>query len=153
MEGTHRKLCTGLTDRLSCYDTYCFTDLNSLAGSHVRAVAFCTDTVMAAAGKYRTYLNAFRDHLARIIHFVKQNSVAVNAFFKHTLGTAGIYHMILLNKNLTLCILDIFTRITSEDTILKLLYRLLAVLECLNIHSGKLVRAFTAIALAYDEFL
>ena len=32
MEGTHRKLCTGFTDRLCCNDTDSFTDLNSLIG-------------------------------------------------------------------------------------------------------------------------
>ena len=49
MEGTHGKLCTGLTDRLCSDDTYCFTYLNSFTSSHVGAVALRTDTVSGTA--------------------------------------------------------------------------------------------------------
>ena len=44
MECTHGQLCTRLTDRLSCDDTNCFTNLYRLSGCHVCAVALSTHT-------------------------------------------------------------------------------------------------------------
>ena len=45
MEGSHRKLCTRFTDRLSGDDADCFTDGDRLAGCKVRAVALDAGTV------------------------------------------------------------------------------------------------------------
>ncbi len=50
MEGTHGKLCTGLTDGLRRNDADSLTDLNRLAGRHIRAVTLRADTHMGTAG-------------------------------------------------------------------------------------------------------
>ena len=52
MEGSHRKLCTGLSYGLSRYDTDSLTDLYSVACRHIGSVALRADAVFAAAGKY-----------------------------------------------------------------------------------------------------
>ena len=57
MEGTHGQLCTRLTDRLCCDDTDSLTDLYSLAGCHVGAIALCTDTDVGTAGQDGTDLD------------------------------------------------------------------------------------------------
>ena len=69
MESTHGKLCTGLSDGLSRDNTYCLTDLNRLAGSHVCPVTFGTDPNMGTAGKDGTDL-----------HLLHRRSVLVYAY-------------------------------------------------------------------------
>ena len=54
MEGTHGKLCTRLTDRLGCNNTYRLTYLHRLACRHICTVALCTDTVVGTTGKNGT---------------------------------------------------------------------------------------------------
>ena len=49
MEGTHGKLCTRLTDGLSCDNTNCFTDSNGHTVGKVGAVALSADAMFCTA--------------------------------------------------------------------------------------------------------
>ena len=57
VEGSQRKLCTRLTNRLSCNDTGCLAKLNHAGSSKVSAVTFHADTALAFAGEHRTDFN------------------------------------------------------------------------------------------------
>ncbi len=57
MEGSHRKLCTGLTDGLSRNNSDCLTDLNKVAVCKVSTVALSTYTVRCITLQYRTDSN------------------------------------------------------------------------------------------------
>ena len=59
MECTHGKLCTRLTDRLSCDNTNSLTNLNCFTGCHVCTITFCADTNLAFTGQDCTDLNFF----------------------------------------------------------------------------------------------
>ena len=58
MERTHGKLRTGLSDRLCRNDSDRVSNVAFLVRCEIRAVAFCADAVLAAAGQYRTDLDA-----------------------------------------------------------------------------------------------
>ena len=69
MEGTHRQLCTGLTDRLSSDDTNRFTDGDGLTVREVGAVALLAHAVFGAAREDRANLDALYAGVADDIGF------------------------------------------------------------------------------------
>ena len=58
MEGTESKLCTWLTDSLSCDDTDSFAELYHALCSEVASVALHADALLALASEHRTNLYA-----------------------------------------------------------------------------------------------
>ena len=108
VECTHRKLCAGLADRLGCDDTDGFTDLYRLAGRHVGTIALDADPELAAACEDRTDLDAF-DRL----------TVRTNAELHHSLRPARVDHMVPLDENVAILIIDRLCRESSGDTILQ----------------------------------
>ena len=107
VEGSHGKLCTGLTDRLCSDDSDCFTYLYCLASSHVCAVALCTDTYVGTAGQDGTNL-----------YFLNGISVLIHASAQNPCGTAGRNHMVVLYNHLTVFIVNILAGISSCDSVL-----------------------------------
>ncbi len=61
--------------------------------------------------------------------------------------------MILLNDYITIIVLDLLTRISSCDTVLKTFDHFLTICEGLNLHSVDIISAFAAIHLTDDKFL
>ncbi len=57
MEGPHGQLGPGFANGLRGDDSYGLADIDDLSCSKIAAVAFDTDTVAGAAGKYRTKTN------------------------------------------------------------------------------------------------
>ena len=142
MERTHGKLCTRLSDRLSCYDTYCLADLNDFSGRHVRAVALCTYAVLASAGKDRTDLHS-ADRLTVLIH----------TFLDDALSTSRCDHMVRLDKYIAFFILDVLAGETSCDTILEALDLFICIHECTYIHSRNLLIRSHAVSIVDDQLL
>ena len=142
MEGTHGKLCTGLTDGLSSDDTNCFTHLYRFAGSHVGSVTLRTDTHMGFTCKRRTDLD-----------LSKGLTVFVYALFHDTSCTLRCDHMICFNDDFTVFIAKIFSGKTSRNTILQAFDFFFPVHECFYIHARDLIGSFAAIYFTNDLFL
>ena len=68
MEGSHRKLCTRLSDRLCGNGSDRFSHFYRLSGGEVRTVALCTDSGLRTAGENRTNLHGLSAHLAQRVH-------------------------------------------------------------------------------------
>ena len=106
MEGTHRQLCTGLTDRLRCNNTNCFTNLYRFAGRHVRAVALCTDTALGTTGQDGTDL-----------HFLHRLALLIDTCFHNPFCTAGCDHVVCTDDQLAVLIINVFTGIASCNSV------------------------------------
>ena len=116
MECTHSKLCTRLTDRLCCYDTNCFTDLNRLTCCKVGTVTLSTNTDMGFTGKYCTNLN---------LCFC---SVFSNLFtLAYKCGTLWRNHVVCFYDKLSIITVYIFAGKTSCNSLLKFLDYILSV--------------------------
>src|SRR5262249_40621659 len=58
MEGTHRQLCTRLTNRLSSDDTHCCSDTCQSVGRQILPITLAADTAMRQARQDRTYTHS-----------------------------------------------------------------------------------------------
>jgi hypothetical protein len=62
VEGPHRQLCSGFTDRLRGHNTDSFADIHGRSACQITAIAFCANTVVVAfAGQNRAnqhFINA-----------------------------------------------------------------------------------------------
>ena len=142
MECTHGKLCTRLTDRLSCDNTNRLTNLNCFTGCHVCTITFRADTNLAFTGQDCTDLN-----------FIDWSTICVYALFHDTGSTFWCDHMVCFNKNLSIFVCDGLAGETSCDTFLKVFDFLFAIHETFDIHTGNLVSVFTAVGFTNDQFL
>ena len=142
MEGSHCKLCTRLTDRLSSYNTYRLTYLDRLTCCHVRTIALRADTNMTAAGKYCTNLN-----------------LSCNSCFHYSLGlhypccTLRGNDMICLNYNFAIVIIYSLAGISSFDPLFKALYLFLAIHKSRNPHTRNFFLSCLTIIFSYNKIL
>src|SRR5690606_21552492 len=76
VERTHCQLCTGLTDRLSCNDTYGFTEVHSRTTSQVTAVTLHAHATLRFTSQRRTDPDAFDTAAFDLFHvsFVDLNT-------------------------------------------------------------------------------
>ena len=142
MEGTHRQLCTRLTDGLCRDDTNRLTDLYRLTGRHVCAVALCTDTDMGTTGQDRTNLD-----------FLELLTVLIYAFLHDTSRTFRCNHVVGLYKDFSISVLDILAGETSCDTLLQTLDLFFSIRELLYIHTRNLALAAPAVHLTDNQIL
>ena len=73
MEGSHGKLCSGLTDGLCSNGSHCFTHFNRLSCCKVCSVALCANSRFGTAGQYRTNFYGLSSHLAKRIHNLRSS--------------------------------------------------------------------------------
>ena len=142
MERTHGKLCTRLTDRLRGHNTDSLAHLYGLSGRHVGPVALRTHAVLALTGKNCTDL-----------HFFKRISVLIHTQFCYALCTSRRNHMICLYKHVTFFIFDVLAREASCDTLLQALDLLIAVHECMYIHSRNLLARLYTVGIMDNQLL
>ena len=142
VECSHGQLCAGLTDGLCRDNTYRFTYLDHFAGSHVGAVALRADSHVRSAGQDGTDLKSF-DPASALVH----------ASLEDRCSTAGSDHVILLNNDVAISILDIFADNAAGDAVSEILDHCLAVCKCLDGHAGNGFLTFAAVDLTDDKFL
>ena len=97
---------------------------------------------MGSAGQDRTDLKSF-DFASALVH----------ASLEDRIRTAGSDHVILLDNDVAVSVLDILADNTAGDSVSEILYHRLAVCECLDGHAGNGFLTFAAIDLADDKFL
>ena len=140
MEVSHGQLRTGLTDGLSGYNADSLSHLYGLARCHVGSVALRTYSGLGLTGKDCTYLYGIPSHLFKGCN--------------HLLGLLGIAHMVGLDNDiLGLGIYDGLGDISACQSLRKLLYGLVAVLEGPDLHVRDLILALAAVSLPYDHIL
>ena len=111
MEGTHRQLSTGLTDRLSGDDTYRLTDGDGLTVRQVRAVALLADAVLGAAAEDGTDLDALYTGV------------------DDDIGLFLTHEDILADQHVAVLITEVMDEVTAEQTLVHLFDDLLAGLD------------------------
>ena len=142
MEGSHCKLCTRLTDGLSCYNTYCLTYLDRLSCRHVCAIALRADTYMTAAGKYCTNLN-----------FSSNSSLHYSLSLHYPCCTFWSNDMVCLNYNFTIVIIYSLTGISSLYSLFKAFYLFLAIHKSRNPHTRNFILSCLTISFSYNKIL
>ena len=116
MECTKSKLCTRLTNSLSCDDTYSLTQLYHAGSSQITAITLHADTLLALAGKYRANLNT------------------LNRRIFDSFGLSLCYLLTGTYNQLASCRMNnIMYRYTTEDTLIQSRNHLVTVLQgCTN---------------------
>ena len=142
VECSHGQLRTGLTDGLSRDDTDGFADLDRLAGSHVGAVALDADAVLGTAGEDRADLD-----------LVDRSSVLVDAVLDHALRAGRCDHVVGLDQNVAVLVVNRHGCETAGDSLLKRFDLLLAVRKLLHPHARDLVAVHGAVHLTDDQLL
>ncbi len=80
MEGSHRQLRTGFTDRLRRHDAHGFPDDRRTAGGKVSAVALRADTLVAFTGQVAADRNA---HHAEVFNLLRDGVADHLILFDH----------------------------------------------------------------------
>jgi hypothetical protein len=90
VEGTHRQLGTGFTDRLSGNDTDSFTDVDDVTGCKVTAVTLGTDAHAGVTGQHR----ADTSHLdTSLVHSLSNGFVDQRTAFGDNFIGVGIFDL------------------------------------------------------------
>ncbi len=142
MEGTHRKLCTRLSDRLRSDNSNCLAHLHRLSCGHVGAVTFRADSAMGLTGKNRTNLN-----------LLQCPAVLIHTLLHDEFRALRRNHMVRLHQDISVFIYDILTQVTSCDTLLQTLDLLIAVCKGFYIHSRNLFALLHTIYFVDNQLL
>ncbi len=97
---------------------------------------------MRTAGKNGTDLN-----------LLKRSALLVHAFLHDQLCTFRRYHMVLLHKDISLCIQNILAQIPPGNTLFQALNLFVSVHECFHIHPRNLLTRLHAVNLMDDQLL
>ena len=112
VEGSHRKLCTRLTDGLCGDDTDSLADVDGVSGSKVCTVAVYAHTVLCTAVEGGADVNSF------------------NACRNNLLDLRFVHHYVRTCENLARCgIDDRLNGVSAEESVCKRLDKLVALLD------------------------
>ena len=142
MEGTHRQLCTRLTDGLRRNNADCLADLDCLAGCHIRTVALCADPDMGTAGKHVT--NLYGCICARFLNLL---------CCYDSCGASWRNHMICFYNHIAVIIINRLTGATSRNTLFQTFNDFLAVVKRLNPHARNFFVLTAAVYLVDNQLL